>query len=128
MSKAIERETCPLCGVTRKTSERGVWIGDGLERQFHHGRCLCARVAELERENERLRQCKEATIESASCPGCVALAAVARELMQWHDEELPKINGHLTTVQIRAGRSFEGEWEPCGEIVERLRALLKGVK
>jgi hypothetical protein len=53
-----------------------------------------------------------------------AVVEIARELLKWHDEELPKIDGHLTTAQVRAGHSFEGEWLPCGDIVDRLRAAL----
>lgn len=53
MSKQHERETCPICGESRKTHERGVWTEvagykQTSSKQFWHGGCLRARVAELE--------------------------------------------------------------------------------
>ena len=53
---------------------------------------------------------------------------ISAELLKWHEQELPKLDGHLSTAQARAGCTFEGEWEPCGDIVDRLRDALDRVQ
>ena len=90
---------------------------------------LKAEIERLEKENASYRAVnRKALMNWQAAKDAEAkfekVIAAATDLLRWHDEEPPNISGHLVTSQVRAGHSFKGEWEPCGEIVERLRALL----
>ncbi len=97
-------------------------------RRVHHEESerLLEKIAHLERESANWKEAHEGQQRNtlAFASELERLANISAELLDWHEQELPKISGHLATMQVRNPTSFEVDWKPCGDIEKKLKDML----